>query len=107
MGTQTGRMRNTEKARKQTITFPDVTNILRFTRLAKRKPTVARRMNRNATAIDMSLAEKFTAYVKSVLAEALAAATAAAAEFIKSVKRTPDGQVADHRGNGIAFVFQT
>ena len=51
-------------------------------------------------------AEKFTAYVKSVLAEAHAAATAAAAEFIKSAKRTPDGQVADLCGNGTVFVFK-
>jgi len=55
----------------------------------------------------MSLSEKFTAYVKSVLAEAHVAVTAAAAEFIKSAKRTPDGQVADPCGNGAVFVCQT
>lgn len=51
-------------------------------------------------------AEKYTCYVKSVLAEAHAAATAAAAEFVKSAERTPDGHVADLCGNGTVFVFK-
>ncbi len=55
MGTLTGRSRNTEKARKQAITIPDVTNNFRFTGLANRNATVARRMNRNASVIESSL----------------------------------------------------
>ncbi len=51
-------------------------------------------------------AEKYTAYVKSVLAEAHAAATAAAAKFIKSAKRTPKGHVADLCGSGTVVVYK-
>ena len=55
MGTQTRRSRNTEKARKQAITIPGVTNIFRFNKLANGNTTVARGMNRNATTIELPL----------------------------------------------------
>ena len=43
MGAQTGRSRNTEKARKQAITIPGVTNIFRFNKLANGNTTVGER----------------------------------------------------------------
>ncbi len=51
-------------------------------------------------------AEKYTAYVKSVLAEAHAAAGEAAAKYIKSANRTPDGHVADLCGGGTVVVYK-